>query len=350
MSDLCDPLKINNLILRNRLVMPPMALDIATEKGEVTPKILAHYSSRASSCMGVGLIIVEHAMISPCGKAHPYQLGIYDDTLIPGLKLLVDEIHRKRTPAGIQINHTGARALYSPSVSSTPFAPSPINCPHLSRSGQAEKRNEELPRELSVEEIKELTGKYAEAALRVKKAGFDLVEIHGAHGYLLNQFYSPITNRRSDTYGGNLENRLRFPLEVIKAVKKVVGPEMPVFYRLGADDRLPGGNQIEDSAKAVPLLEEAGVDCLDLSGGLGGYIKKGPEGFFTYLAEGIKPVAKVPVMVTGGIRNPFTAEQIVRTGKADLVGIGRALLTDPDWASKAWQTLRNHQLKDNKQE
>lgn len=365
-THLFSPLKIKGLTLPNRIVMPPMALGIATSQGEVTPQMLKHYTLRArayhgdstggavqkgyrqATHAGVGLIIVEHAYISEEGQAHPHQLGIYHDGLLPILAELAARIHTEGALAGIQINHAGARILenaVAPSCLPLPFLPRRSR--RLSRhqedragiAGGAYNPSEELPHELTVEEIKGLTEKFALAAVRARKAGFDLVEIHGAHGYLLNQFLSPLTNRRRDAYGGSLENRLRFPLEVVRAVREAVGPDYPVFYRLGADDRLEGGLNLEESCRAIPMLEAAGIDALDLSGGLGGYIKQGPEGFFLYMADAIKPIARIPVMVTGGIRTPQFADMVIRQRWADLVGIGRALLADPAWAQMAWLTL-----------
>lgn len=343
MSSLFSLLKIKHLRVKNRIVMPPMALDIAGENGEVTSRIIEHYLQRTVPCCesneisdegapGIGLIIIEHSYVSPDGKAHPQQLGIYDNSLIPGLTLLVNELHRKGIPVGIQISHAGARALFSPS------APSEKYCPHLKRFGNPTSDSQSL-HELSPEEINQIISDFKEAAIRAKKAGFDLIEIHGAHGYLLNQFYSPLTNQRTDAYGGDLESRLRFPLQVIKAVRDGVGSEIPLLYRLGADDRLPGGNTIEDSKKAVPYLVQAGIDCLDLSGGICGYLKTGPEGFFNYLAEAIKPITDIPVMVTGGINSSLMAEELISSQKADLVGIGRSLLNDPRWVYKAWKEV-----------
>lgn len=346
MDSLFHPLKINNLSLSNRIVMPPMALDIATEQGEITQELIKHYLSRAwaqpqgevnrKDCYprsGVGLIIVEHSYVNIRGKAHPRQLGIYDDFLINGLKLLTREIHEEGVPVGIQISHAGARALDSP------VAPSVVNCPFLSSYGQGQSGISNLPRELNMAEIQQLIKEFAEAALRAKEAGFDLIEIHGAHGYLLNQFYSPLTNHREDMYGGTWEKRLRFPTEVTAAVRQAVGPEMPIFYRLGADDRIPGGNCVEDSIRAIPFLVEAGVDCLDISGGICGYLNSGPECFFTYIAKAIKPITDIPIIVTGGIRNCHTANKLIVENIADLVGIGRALLDDAGWARKAWMEV-----------
>ncbi|MCM1565492.1 MAG: NADH:flavin oxidoreductase [Dehalobacter sp.] len=347
MSGLFSSLKIKGMAMSNRLVMPPMALDKATSKGEVTEGQIQHYLLRARSCpetekrpagssrAGIGLVIVEHSYIEPQGKSHPRQLGIYDDFLVPGLQLLVNELHQEGVPVGIQITHAGARAM------DAPVGPSAVFCPDLSRWKKTPDPND-LPRELSTGEISRLVEKFAEAACRVKKAGFDFVEIHGAHGYLLNQFYSPLTNHRTDEYGGFLENRLRFSCEVIRAVREALGPEMPVFYRLGADDRLPGGNTLQDSIRAVPLLVEAGIDCLDLSGGICGYLKSGPEGFFAYMAEALKPVAGIPVLVTGGIKNARNAVMLIQENTTDLIGVGRSLLNDPDWARNAWREINQY--------
>jgi NADPH2 dehydrogenase len=346
MSQVFTSFKIKQLTLANRLVLPPMALDQATEHGEVTRKLLDHYLLRVRSNpeknfeaetfrARVGMIIVEHAYVCASGRAHSCQLGIDEDVLISGLQLLVKEIHKEGVPVGIQLSHAGARAL------NYPVGPSKISCPYLVRYGKDQATVlKESPRELSKGEIRQIVLKFAKAAERARKAGFDFLEIHGAHGYLLNQFYSPLTNQRSDEYGGNLERRLKFPLEVITAVKDVVGSAMPVFYRLGADDRIPGGNTVKDSIQAIPFFKEAGIDCLDLSGGLTGYPRKGPQGFFNYLAEALKAVTDIPILVTGGITDIKMAESLIKTGTTDLVGIGRALLADPQWVAKAWQKLR----------
>ncbi|NMA68568.1 MAG: NADH:flavin oxidoreductase [Desulfitobacterium sp.] len=326
MLPLFTPFQIKNLKIRNRIVMPPMALDIATEDGAVSHKIIEHYRARTRD---VGMIIVEHSYINPIGKAHPCQLGIYDDSLIPGLEILAAEIKKYGVTVGIQISHAGARAL------DTPSGPSSVQSKYLKRFGGKEKTSYRvLPKKLEHEDLKEIAIDFARAARRAQKAGFDFVEIHGAHGYLLNQFYSPLTNFRHDEYGGSLERRLTFPLEVVKRVRRAVGKDYPVFYRLGADDRLPDGNTLQDSITAAQALEAVGVDCIDLSGGISGYIKKGEEGFFTYMAETIRPYVNIPLIVTGGIKTGAKANEIIESGKADLVGVGRALLQDKDWAYK----------------
>ncbi|UWG98211.1 NADH:flavin oxidoreductase [Dehalobacter sp. DCM] len=332
MAELFSSLQIKGLTLKNRLVMPPMALDNAAENGEITEEQIDHYTVRARPDnilnTGIGLIIVEHTFIHPKGKSHVRQLGIDDDAKISGLKYMTEAVHQEGVPLGIQITHAGARALYNP------VAPSAEFCPHIIRNKPMTDPNDP-PHELTVAEISDIIQYFADAARRAKKAGFDLIEIHGAHGYLLNQFYSPLTNKRTDNYGGSLVNRMRFPCEVISAVREAVGSDMPVFYRLGADDRLPGGTTIQDSIEAVPYFIKAGIDCLDLSGGICGYLKNGPEAFFAYMAEALKPVVHIPVLVTGGIKTVQTAVELVKNDTTDLVGVGRAMLSDPDWARNA---------------
>lgn len=341
MDSLFTPLVINNIFLPNRLVMSPMALDQGSEEGEVTPAVLEHYAGRAKACApalileeiggraGLGTIIAEHAYVSPNAKSHPKQLGIYDDHLLPGLKELARTIQEEGVIAGIQISHGGARAI------NFPLAPSSAISPHLSRFGQKNNLGEKA-HELTEREINQIIKDFAQAARRAIEAGFDFIEIHGAHGYLLNQFCSPLTNERQDEYGGTLEKRLSLPLKIIEEVKKTIGKENPLFYRLGADDRIDGGNTIKEGIQMALMLEEAGVDCLDLSGGIGGYVKNGPQGFFIYMAEAIKPAVNIPVMVTGGIKEGSYAHRLIARGQTDLVGVGRSLLKDPEWGKKAW--------------
>ena len=323
MADLFSPLEVPGLSLKNRVVMPPMANYLCGEDGGITEALLEHYGRRAGR--DVALVIVEHSYVLPSGRAHKKQLGLHDDRLVPGLQRLVEEVHARGAKIGIQITHAGSNTA-AEVLGEQPLAPSAV--PHPVREGA------ETPRELTAYELGTVKEAFAAAARRAQAAGFDMVEIHGAHGYLLNQFFSPLTNKRGDQYGGSLENRLRFPLEVIAAVRQAVGKDFCLFYRFGADDQVAGGVTVEDAQKAVPLLEGAGINVLDLSGGMCGARKTG-SGFFNYLASAIKPVAAIPVLVTGGLGDPQLADQVIREGTADLVGIGRALLADPDWAVKA---------------
>jgi len=317
-----DPIEIKGLSLKNRIVMPPMHTGLATAEGDVTDSHISHYVPRSKA---IGLVIIEHSYVSIAGKCTERQLGIYDDNLIQGLEKLSSRVHAVGTPVVIQINHAGSKAS-TEITGLKPVAPSP--------SGTA--------RGLRSEEIEDLTEAFAKAAERAMKAGFDGVEIHGAHGFLLNQFFSSLTNQRRDKYGGSLENRMRFPLEVVQRVKEKVGGRL-LLYRLGAEDLDPAGIQIEDSKKLAAKLEEAGVDVIDVSGGLCGSTPaqlQGKQGYFVPQAQQIKRVVNMPVIGVGGIREPEYADILVREGRVDLVAVGRALLEDSDWAMKAVQRLK----------
>jgi NADPH2 dehydrogenase len=318
---LLDPLEVKGLTLKNRIVMPPMQTSLATTKGAVTNNLIEHYVRRSKA---LGLLIIEHSYVSTNGKLSERQLGIYDDGLVPGLKKLSRSVHATGTPVVIQINHAG-RSTSMEITGTKPVAPSP--------SGNA--------RKLRSEEIEALAEAFAIAAERAIRAGFDGVEVHGAHGFLLNQFFSPLTNRRRDKYGGSLENRMRFPLEVAERVKEKVGGRL-LLYRLGSDDLDPKGTQIEDSQKFAVKLEEAGVDILDVSGGLCGSRPaqlQDRQGYFIPQAHQIKKVIDIPVIGVGGITEPEYANKLIQEGQIDLVAVGRGLINDPDWAIKAIKTL-----------
>ncbi len=299
-----------------------MQTSLATTKGAVTDKLIEHYVRRSEA---LGLVIVEHSYVSLDGKLMDRQLGIYDESLVSGLEKLSSSIHATGTPVVIQINHAGRNASREV-TGMQPVAPSPS----------------ENARHLKVKEIESLVEAYSLAAERAIQAGFDGVEVHGAHSFLLNQFYSPLTNRRRDRYGGSLENRIRFPLDVVKRVKKKLGKRL-LLYRLGSVDLNPAGTRIEDSKKFAAKLEAAGVDIIDVSGGLSGGSPaqlQNIQGYFIPQAREIKKVVDVPVIGVGGITEPEYANNIIQDKKVDLVAIGRALLNDPDWAIKAINKLK----------
>lgn len=328
MPNLFDPIQIKGLSLKNRLVMPPMNTRMATAEGEVTDKHIEHYMTRARN--GVGLIIIEHCYISEEGKGSEVQLGIYDDKLIPRLKQLADAIHSEDAKVVVQINHCGAQSPSSV-TGVQPAGPGDTIPLHW----------KEIPRPMAVPEIETLVQKFADAAERAMSAGFDSVEIHGAHGFLLNQFLSPFTNKRKDKYGGDLEGRLLFPMEVISAVKEVLGKDIPLFYRLGADDMIDGGLPLGEAQRAAQRLEQAGIDVLDVSGGIGGIgcDRFSEQGFFIPLAESIKRVVEIPVIGVGNITEAEYADRIVRDGKVDLVAVGRHLLSNPEFPKQAAREL-----------
>lgn len=327
MAGLFDPININGLELKNRIVMPPMATNMATPEGRVTDRHIRHYTARAEG--GVGLIILEHTYVTVEGKLARNQTGLYADILIPDLKRLVNAIHAAGAKVIIQLTHAGARTT-SETTGSRPLGPSAVKLPD----------GIETPKALTTPDIKAIVSTFVEASRRAIEAGCDGVELHGAHGFLLNQFVSPYTNHRNDEYGGSPENRLRFVEEIISGVKGTLGGK-PLFYRFGADDMIEGGMSQEAGKKVAQLLEQTGIDVLDISGGLGvgnsfGFTE---QGFFVPLAEGIKKVVNIPVIGVGNITEPEFADRIVREERVDLVAIGRKLLADPDFPRKAAKDL-----------
>ena len=321
-----QPINIGNMTVHNRLVLAPMASKNSDERGYVTDEMIAYYEN---ICRGgyIGLAIIEHAYIHMNGKAGPGQMSVAEDGVIDGLKRLVDAVHECGSKVICQINHAGSGTNPDYTGGLIPVAPSAVGHPL---------RPDSVCRELTGEEIKALPKLYADAALRVKAAGADGVEIHACHAYLLNQFYSPLTNFRTDEYGGRLENRIRMIREVYAAVRDAVGDDYPVAVRLGGSDYMEGGSTIEDAAAACRLLAEDGVDLIDLSGGMNSFSVKGRNyaGYFRDMSEAVKAVTDVPVILTGGIWSAASAEILLQEGAADLIGVGRALLRDPRWAEQ----------------
>ncbi len=329
--NLFEPMQIRSLSLKNRIVMSPMETCFAEESGEITGRSIAYYRERAKG--GAGWIIVESTYVDKRGRARKYQVGVDRDELIPGLKRLVDAVHSYGTQISLQICHAGRQAKSSLAGGQT-VAPSPIPC---TPSG-------EHPTPLEMEEIGEVIDSFVKAALRAKEAGFDGVEIHGAHGYLIHEFLSPLSNQRKDLYGGTLENRMKLALEVLREVRKRVGDDFIVGYRISADDYMKGGLSIKETSKVGRALEAEGLDVLHVSGGIAGIPESGfmvtppaaiPRGVHIPLAEEMKKELALPIMAVGRINTPELAEQILAEGKADLIAMGRAFLCDPHWPLKA---------------
>lgn len=324
---LFSPLTLHTMTLKNRVVMPPMCTNFATIGGAVTDRLMDYYAARARG--GVGLINVEFAYVHPGGKVFEHMLGIYDDKLIPGLRRLTDSVHRGGAKIVIQIAHGGRRA-HSDTTGSTLVAPSPI--PRL---------NGETPKELSPEEIQELIQAFILAARRAKQTGFDGVMIHMAHGYLIQQFLSPFSNARTDRYGGDLEGRARFGLEILKGIRKELGGDYPITCRLCGDEFIKEGFDLVQSIQVAKMLEANGVNAIEVSAGTHetGYLITAPPyypmGFLSPLSEGIKKEVGIPVGIVGRIHTPELAENLLEQGKADLIAVGRGLIADPEWPKKA---------------
>jgi 2,4-dienoyl-CoA reductase-like NADH-dependent reductase (Old Yellow Enzyme family)/thioredoxin reductase len=327
---LFSPFQIGKLELKNRIVMPPMATNFAGGDGSVNERHIDYYLRRARG--GVGYITFEHTGVLRQGKAFPNMALIDSDRQIPSFKELVDGVHKEGGKIVIQINHAGRNT--SPLTTGSPIvAPSAIPCPVRL----------EMPKELSHEEIQRIIEAFGEAALRVKETGADGVEIHMAHGYLINQFLSPFSNRREDEYGGDADRRMRMALEVLRTVRNKVGAGFPVLCRLSADEYVDGGLKIDASKEIAKALERNGADALHISACIpaSGYLNHPPyyavEGVFVHLAQGIKSVVGIPVITVGRIRTPELATRILEEKKADLISMGRALIADPHLPLKAFQ-------------
>ena len=323
MSLLWQSLELRSLRLTNRIVAAPTATGTADREGIATEKGLAHYGGLARS--GVGLAVVEHHAVSPEGRVRVSQYRLDRDDVVEAHRALTAPFREAGLPAMVQINHAGAAVRDEELRLAEGFrtlAPSPVFHPALPGV---------LPRALTKGEIGALPGLYAEAARRAVLCGYDGVEIHACHGYLLSQFLSPLTNVRTDGYGGAILSRARILFEVFEAVRSVVDSDLPVAIRLGVADTLPGeeprGLTIDETVRVARELAALGVDLLDLSGNLNGYDGRG-EAWFAPYSRLVKEAVPVPVVCTGGIRSALTAERLLREGVCDLVGVGRPLMAD----------------------
>ncbi len=324
-----EPLSVGSLNLPNRVVMTTVKLGYATPAGEVTRRHIAFYSRRAAG--GVGLLTTEPLYVEKSGRELPTQMGIHDDALVPGLEELVGAVHAAGGRIMAHINHAGRAANPRLVPEGDRVSASDVLCP----------ANQVTPRPLSTREIGEVVGAFGDAAGRVRKAGFDAMEIPFSHGYLVHQFLSPHTNRRNDGYGGSFENRLRFGREVLRAVRAGVGPGFPMVVRLNAFDHVDGGLGIKDALTLAARLSELGVDALSVTSGTMCesvpfclYPAGTPKAHLLPMAGRIREVSGLPVIVAGRIRTPSVARAALVAGQADLIGLGRPLLADADWVRK----------------
>ncbi len=320
MSSLFSEITIKNIKIKNRIVMPPMVcFGWAGDDGIVTEKHLKHYEARAKG--GVGLIIVEATCIRKNGRNTNSQLGIWSDEHISGLKAIAERCHKYEAKVLVQINHGGFKTHKS--VSEDIVAPSDYNDGTFSA------------RMMTIEELHEIQNDYAKAAIKVKQAGMDGVELHGAHGFLISQFMSPVTNKRTDEYGGSIDNRMRFAAEIIEKVKGEVGNDFIIEYRMGGNEP-----SLENGITIAKRLESLGIDILHVSAGISdGSVPQVPEGFqynwIVYSGTEIKKHVSIPVIVVNDIRTPERAAYLVENDMADFTAMGKGLLVDPEWAKKA---------------
>ncbi len=329
MANIQDTMYIGNVEVNGRIIMPPMSTYKCDEDGFVTEEVIQYYKDRAMN-PHVGLIITEHTYIDQKGKAKARQMSIAEDDKIPGLKRLVDTIHAEGTKVFAQLNFAGS-ASPSEVTGSKPLAPSAIVLPVTPAMG-----DDTPPKEMTKEDIAEVVQKFVDAARRAKEIGYDGIEIHSAHAYLLNQFYSPLTNHRTDEYGGSLENRLRIHQEVLRAVRAEVGDEYPISVRLGGYDDKEGGNTLEDAVAAAKIIAAEGIELLSLTGGMCRYIRKGHNepGYFGDMSVAARKVVDVPVLLTGGVKTLADAQKLVEDDISDFIGVGRPLLGKANWENQ----------------
>lgn len=321
--------QIGPMKLKNRIVMPAMATGLGTINGEVTPQLIEYYTARAAG--GAGMIIVEIACVdSPGGRGNLTQLRVDHPRYLMGLNELSEAIRSYDCRAMLQLHHAGRQTAPGLTEGNQPVAPSAIAC----------KLMRVVPRELSLDEIAEIKNKFITAAFYAYRAGFDGIELHAAHGYLLHEFLSPYTNKRSDEYGGSTENRARLLLEIIGTIKQRM-PRLAVGVRLNTVDFVPGGLELTEGVEIAALVEAAGADLINVSCGIyeSGQNNIEPafyqEGWRMYMAEAVKARVKIPVLAGGVIRHPDYAEDLIKSGKTDFVWVGRGMLADPQWANKA---------------
>ena len=334
MNVLLTPARIGPAEIPNRIVMPPMTTRTSDDDGTVTEATVAYYMARVRG--GTGMITVEMASPEKAGRHRRRELGIYHDGFLPGLTRLVKEIHGGGSKASIQLGHGGGHTRID-ICGETPVAPSAIPHPVYETTFETI-----VPLAMTKERIAETTAAYVAAARRAEAAGFDCVEIHAAHGYLISQFHAPFENHRTDEYGGSLENRARFGLDVLRAVKAAV-PRLGVIYRLSVDDFFEGGLTYGEGRVIAIWAAQAGADALHVTAGHYRSLPTAhrmippmiePDATFLAFAADVKQAIKVPVIAVGRLGDPATATRAVESGKADFVALGRTLVADPQWVEK----------------
>jgi len=326
LQKLFEPIKIGDVEIKNRIVMSPMALGFCEDDGTINDRFVEFYTQRAQG--GAGLIIVVTGY-NDFGNKMPRSPALEDEKFLPGLKRLTDAVHEHGAKVFAQLMHQGASAF------SFIFGIQPVSASAV-RSGLTG----EMPRELTKDEIKLTIDHLAEGAAMVQKAGFDGVEVIGTGGYLINQFISALTNKRTDEYGGDFEGRIRFPTELVQTIRESVGADFPISYRTCGDSFMPGGNRQEDIQQVVQAMEKAGADVINQAVGwhqapMPMITMNVPRGTFVYLAQGIKEKVDIPVIACHRINDPILAEKVLFDHRADLIGFGRPFLIDPEFPNKA---------------
>ena len=333
MATLFDPTEINGMSLRNRLIRSATWEGMCDAEGRPTSKLINYYRTLAKG--GIGLIISGYAFIRKEGKQLPNQMGIYTDDFAAEMKSLAKAVHDEGGKICIQLVHAGGQTD-SATAGCRPVAPSSVSIAQFP----------EVPRKLSKEDIVEIVVAFGDAARRAKAFGFDAIQLHGAHGYLINQFLSPLTNKRTDAYGGSIEARCRFLLEVYRIVRQAVGKNYPVMIKLNGADFVDGGLSVEDAVYAAKILANEGIDAIEVSGGTSASGNKTPvrtkikspeqEAYNLEQAKKIKVAVNCPIMVVGGYRSFTVADQSVRTEGIDYISMARPFIREPNLVQR-WQ-------------
>jgi 2,4-dienoyl-CoA reductase-like NADH-dependent reductase (Old Yellow Enzyme family)/thioredoxin reductase len=323
---LFDPITIGSMTAKNRLLMPAMSINFGVDdQGFVTDQLIDYFVARARG--GAGMLLVGGGAVHPTGVELPDLPKLWNDACIPSLQRMVAAVRPFDSCFGVQLMHGGRQSYHDQKV-----APSAIPAPAVVKG---------VPKALTLAEIDELVAAFGDAARRCREAGFDFIEIHGAHGYLINQFMALNSNKREDRYGGSFDNRIRFLLELLADVKAKAGADYPVGIRINGNDFIRDGWALDDTLRLAPILEEAGADYLHVSAGVYGSRELtipsvyAPQGCFVHLAEAVKKVVSLPVVAVGRIKHVDMADRIIAEGQADAVAMGRALLADPDLPNKA---------------
>ncbi|WP_321370465.1 NADH:flavin oxidoreductase/NADH oxidase [uncultured Desulfuromusa sp.] len=342
MSQLFTPLKLREIVIPNRIFMSPMC-QYSSSNGKPQDWHLVHYGSRAvGKC---GLVVTEATAVTQEGRISPDDLGIWSDEHAEAFIPIVDFIKAQGSIAGIQLAHAGRKASVSaPWLGGTPLSSENRGWQSLAPSPIPFMADFQTPREATIEDLDNINNQFSAATRRSLQAGFQVVELHAAHGYLLHQFLSPLSNHRTDEFGGSLENRMRFPLRIAKTVRDLWPENLPMFVRISTTDWVDGGWDVEQSLEFCRQLKKLGIDLIDCSsGGLvaDAVIPVGP-GFQTPMATEIKSQVKIKTAAVGLITEPAQAEQIIVTGLADAVFLGRELLRDPYWPLHAAQILKDN--------
>ncbi len=341
-KNLFQPIKIGKMTVPNRIVHAPTDISTCTTEGEVTERLIAYNEEIAKG--GCGLIIIGAS--SPdrvTGRPSITAVSVDQDYFIPGLHRLAESMHKHGAKCAVQIQHPGRQAVYprDKQISCSDMVTHiPGSSGHEVIYAEGEAKGK-IARAMTVEEIYDLIEKFAEGAWRVQQAGFDAVELHGAHGYMIAQFMSPYTNKRTDRFGGSFDNRMRFVLEIIDRIHRKCGKDFPVMVRYSGEEWMPGSRKIDESIEIAKALEKAGVAALDISAGI--FDAPGPtmdpmyyrEGWNTYSAKAIKDNVSIPVITSHSLRNPEYCDRIIGEGQVDMIGLSRQLIADPYWANKA---------------